>query len=121
MEEEDEEGECYGADPPLSPTEDVNTEVSLNSVVGLSNPKTMKVRGLIGNIGVVVLIDPGATHNFLSTSVIQSGKIPVTAAGSFSVALGNRETTGGRLMQGNLCAIEWGLGGSGRLPTAGVG
>lgn len=96
MEEEDEDTECEGSDTPMSPTEELSTEVSLNSVVGLSNPKTMKVRGLIGNMEVVVLVDPGATHNFLSTRVVQKGGLTVTAAGSFGVALGNGETIGGK-------------------------
>lgn len=44
----EEEGETEGEDSDVSasPTEEVLTEVSLNSVVGISNPKTMKLRGL---------------------------------------------------------------------------
>lgn len=66
----EEEGETDGDDTeaPPSPTEEVITEVSLNSVIGLSNPKTMKLRGLIGDQEVVVMIDPGTTHNFISLS-----------------------------------------------------
>lgn len=40
--------------------------VSLNSVVGIDNPKTMKLTGIIEGTKVVVMIDPGATHNFIS-------------------------------------------------------
>lgn len=46
-------------------------EVSINSVVGLTSPQTMKLRGRIGETKVVVLIDSGTTHNFLSEKVIE--------------------------------------------------
>ena len=41
-------------------------EVSLNSVVGPANPKTLRARGSVGKQPMVVLIDLGATHNFIS-------------------------------------------------------
>lgn len=59
-------------EPPMSPTDELTTEVSLNSVVGLSNPRTMKIRGKINEKDVVVLVDPGATHNFVSLSIVGS-------------------------------------------------
>ena len=40
-------------------------ELSINSVVGLTNPVTMKVRGNIFGEEVVVLIDCGVTHKTL--------------------------------------------------------
>ena len=39
-------------------------EVSLNFVVGFTTNHTMKLRGFIGDVAVVILIDSGATHNF---------------------------------------------------------
>lgn len=40
-------------------------ELSINSVVGLTTPKTMKLKGAILGQSVVVLIDCRATHNFI--------------------------------------------------------
>lgn len=40
-------------------------ELSVNSVVALSSPHTINLRGSINGVGVVVLIDSGATHNFI--------------------------------------------------------
>lgn len=69
----EEENETDGDDveAPPSPTEEIVTEVSLNSVIGLSNPKTMKLKGLIGDCEVIVMIDPGATHNFVSLRTVK--------------------------------------------------
>lgn len=50
--------------------EAVVAEVSINSVVGLTSPRKMKLRGSIGDETVVVLIDSGASHNFLSEKLV---------------------------------------------------
>lgn len=78
IDEGEEEGtESYGSEPPMSPTTETITEVnshpevSLNSVIGLSNPKTMKLRGRVKGREVVVMVDPGATHNFVSKAVVE--------------------------------------------------
>ena len=47
-------------------------ELSLNSVVGLSEQCTMKLKGEIHGKEVVVLIDCGATRNFISKLVVES-------------------------------------------------
>ena len=47
-------------------------KLSSNFMVGLSKPRTMKLRGEIQGKEVVVLIDCGATHNFISKPVVES-------------------------------------------------
>lgn len=64
-------------------------EVSLNSVIDLTPPRMMKLMGKIGDREVVVLIDSGATHNFVSTKVVDELTIGVTDTGSVGVKLGN--------------------------------
>lgn len=71
------------------------TEVSLNSVVGLTSPKTMKLVGRIGEQGVIVMIDPGATHNFISVATVEKLGLPVTKSKEFGVSLGNGEAIRG--------------------------
>lgn len=61
-------------------------EVSVNSVVGLSSPKTMKLRGRIGAEEVVILIDSGASHNFISEKLVEKLGL-VTATTSLSGVL----------------------------------
>lgn len=103
MEDKDEDGtDEMGSEPPPSPTEEIgpevnlHPEVSLNSVIGLSNPWTMKLRGLLGDSEVVVMIDPGATHNFVSLEKIKALQIPITESGGFGVSLGNGEAIKGQ-------------------------
>lgn len=64
-------------------------EVSLNSVSGLTPPRTMKVRANIQGVPVVVLIDCGATHSFVSNRVIEILGLTVIDTGSVRVVLGN--------------------------------
>ena len=40
-------------------------DISLNSVARITNPKTMKLMGKIRNEELVVMIDSGATNNFI--------------------------------------------------------
>ena len=64
-------------------------EVSLNSVVGLTNPKTLRARGSVWDQPMVVLIDPRVTHNFISRKLIEVLKIPILTTASYGVRLGN--------------------------------
>lgn len=103
IEEEEEDRTDYsGSDPPMSPTTEPNTEVSshpevsLDSVIGLSNPKTMKMRGSLKGRDVMVMIDPGATHNFISLEVVEELGIIVIDAGVFGVSLGNGDEIKGK-------------------------
>lgn len=70
QEEEGEEESAQEDDDVSSPDEPIHIEMSLNSVMGMSNPKTMKLQGKVHGETVVVMIDPGATHNFISSPVV---------------------------------------------------
>ncbi|BAU00973.1 hypothetical protein VIGAN_11011900 [Vigna angularis var. angularis] len=54
-------------------------ELSACSAEGLTPPKTMKLTGVIGERKVVVLIDSGASHNFVSRRAVEELKLPVMA------------------------------------------
>ncbi|KAF5447657.1 hypothetical protein F2P56_033191, partial [Juglans regia] len=66
-------------------------EISLHAIIGSISPKTMRIRGKIGNQELVVLIDLGSTHNFVDPSVIKKGNIPVNLVEKVRVRVANGE------------------------------
>lgn len=99
-EDEEEENEGVEEDSGEPPVDITPLEISLNSVVGMSNPKTMKMLGTINGEQVVVMVDLGATHNFLSLATLERLRIPLHSTKGFGVSLGNGEAVqGGRRTQ----------------------
>ncbi|KAJ9540003.1 hypothetical protein OSB04_026509 [Centaurea solstitialis] len=74
---------------------DKEVEIHLNSVVGLTNPKTMKMEGVINEQRVVILIDSGATHNFISTEIVEKKGIKVEKTSEYMITLGLGEKVRG--------------------------
>lgn len=63
-EEEESEEEVNQVDEDVDFLENsIQTEISLNSVMGLNKSKIMKLKGEINGESVVVMIDSGPTHN----------------------------------------------------------
>ncbi|TYJ97524.1 transposon Tf2-1 polyprotein isoform X1 [Cucumis melo var. makuwa] len=89
----------------------VNTvvELSINSVVGLTNPRTMKVRGKLQGEEIVVLIDCGATHNFISEKLVKEKKLHTKETTHYGVILGFGTTIKGKGVCENveLLLNEW--------------
>ncbi|XP_052725275.1 uncharacterized protein LOC108335028 [Vigna angularis] len=83
---EDEEGDVSeeGVDQ-----EEKLLELSACSAEGLTSPKTMKLTGKIGERRVVVLIDSGASHNYISRRITKELKLPITNTPSYPVSLGD--------------------------------
>lgn len=77
-------------------TELEGVELSMNSVIRLTSPKTMKVRGTVNGQKVVVLIDFGATHNFISIEFFRKLKITVTETNGYGVHVGSRMAVKGK-------------------------
>ncbi|XP_014517361.1 uncharacterized protein LOC106774844 [Vigna radiata var. radiata] len=73
-------------------------ELSAYSAEGLTPPKTMKLIGLIGEKRVVVLIDSGASHNFISRRVVEELKLSVVDTPLYTVSLddGHKKVTRGK-------------------------
>lgn len=70
-------------------TERMNgVELSLNSVVRLTEPRTLKLKGEVHGLDVVALIDCGATHNFISTSLVEAIQLPIQETSHYGVMIG---------------------------------
>lgn len=95
-EEDDGEEEAKGGNAEEEHLHLDMVEVSLNSVVGFTPNHTMKVKGQLRKRDVIVLIDSGATHNFISNRVVHESGLQLTDIGSFGVVIGTRRIEKGR-------------------------
>ncbi|XP_056699529.1 uncharacterized protein [Spinacia oleracea] len=86
-------GEFYSLEEQMEA--EVPTTLSINSIVGITNPKTLKLVGYIGDGEVIVMVDSGATHNFISLRAVEKLKVPITKSAGFGVSLGNGEAVKG--------------------------
>lgn len=68
-EEEEELSELCLQQPPRETKEDV-LEISLHTIAGAPNPKTMRLLDRIGRSEVVILLDASSIHNFLDPAVV---------------------------------------------------
>lgn len=64
-------------------------ELPLYSMGGIQRLKTMKFYGIISGQNVVVLVDSGVNHNFVSSKVVQQLQLPVSKTLAFRVKLGD--------------------------------
>ncbi|XP_040990934.1 uncharacterized protein LOC121238143 [Juglans microcarpa x Juglans regia] len=53
-----------------------NPEISLHALTGSHNPKIMRLKGILGNQWLTILVDTGSTHNFLHP-VVERGRLTV--------------------------------------------
>lgn len=67
-------------------------EVSLNSVVGFTTLKTMKLKAMIGGQEVVILIDSGNTRNVISLELVKRQQLPVQKTSEYGVTMGSCTT-----------------------------
>lgn len=63
--------------------------LSLQSMVGLTTKRTLKIIGVIGDMEVVVLIDSGASCNFSGKKLVDQLGLAVETTQEFGVAIGD--------------------------------
>ncbi|KAF2293086.1 hypothetical protein GH714_036471 [Hevea brasiliensis] len=64
-------------------------DLSFYSIGGISSPKTLKLQGRIRGTDVTVLIDSGASHNFISGNLSSKLNLTVESTPPFGVRLGD--------------------------------
>lgn len=77
--------------------------LSLQSMVGITSKKTLKVIGQIGSEKVVVLIDSGASCNFIAKKFVEEKGLPVQPTQEFGVSIGDGRVLSG---QGKCSGVE---------------
>ncbi|KZV29106.1 hypothetical protein F511_06601 [Dorcoceras hygrometricum] len=74
-------------------------ELPLFSISGMNQPQTLKLRRRIKDEEVVVMVDSGASHNFVSRALMEKLGLGIDETVRFGVCLGN----GGRIQCQGLC------------------
>ncbi|KAJ8753628.1 hypothetical protein K2173_025619 [Erythroxylum novogranatense] len=78
-----------------------NPTISLHAIYDFEGPETMRVQGKLANRRVMVLIDSGSTHNFVSERFVRKvGLQPIKRGGmEVSVASGEKLVSSGKCNQ----------------------
>ena len=74
--------------------------ISLHALLGVSTAQTLKIKGYIKYHQLVVLINSGNTHNFISLSKVEAFYICIHPINNFQVLISN----GGTMKCGGCCA-----------------
>lgn len=77
---EDEEEE---PDDPMVELDKKQMELFAFSAGGLTQPRTMKLHGQIGEKQLLILIDSGASHNFIGKDLVEALGLPKVLLGEF--------------------------------------
>lgn len=96
-------------------------DLSINSVVSLTSPRTMKLTGNILGHPVLVMIDCGATHNFISAELASQLALPITRTASYGVLIGTGLSIRGRRDLKGSNSISAKHRCRGRFPSTAVG
>lgn len=58
-------------------------------MLGFSTPETMKLKGKVSGREVIVLIDCGATHNFIHRQLVEDLDIPMLNTTNYGIVIGD--------------------------------
>ena len=66
-------------------------EVSMHALTGKISPRTIRVKGRIGNHYVYILIDTGSTHNVIQEMIVHQLGLSIIPSKHFKVYIGNED------------------------------
>lgn len=67
-------------------------KITLYALTGWATPQTMHVTAKVGLYDIIMLIDSGSTHNFISSRMANMLRLPIVPTTEFSVWAANGET-----------------------------
>lgn len=70
-------------------------ELSLNSVVELTAPGTFKIKGTVEDREIVIMVDCGATHNFISLKLMDSLNLPIAKTTNYGAIIRSEKAVQG--------------------------
>lgn len=92
LEADEDAGEQHETEiPNNNETKEETAEISLHAILGKSHPTTMKVHGMLNSTEVLILIDGGSTHNFISDCLVKEISMETQMIPPFRVQIGNRD------------------------------
>ena len=69
--------------------EESDPEITLYALVGSPSPGTMRVKGRVNFVPLVILVDSGSTHNFIDAAVVPVLHVPVDESQVLEVKVAN--------------------------------
>lgn len=72
--------------------EPADPKITLYVLTGWAAPQTMRVTAKVGPFDIIVLIDSGSTHNFISSRMANMLRLPIVPTTEFSIRVANEET-----------------------------
>ncbi|CAA7021556.1 unnamed protein product [Microthlaspi erraticum] len=84
-------------------------ELSLNSFLGIDSPITTKMTGLVKKNQVVVMLDSGATHNFITPEMIKRAQLKTMVNPNLEIMLGTSVSVHGTGICQNVQLLLQGL------------
>lgn len=81
----------FGVEPINEAEQDApeHTEVAFNAILGQDSAATMKINGSIDSKEVLLLVDSGSTHNFISNTLVKELNLPIYLIPTFGVQIGD--------------------------------
>lgn len=73
-----------------------NVKIVLHLILGFSTKGTMKLKGLITGREVIVMVNCGATYNFIHKKLVDELNLPLTLTLNYGVVVGNGEAYCGK-------------------------
>ena len=101
-------------------TNSKEVEITLYALIGTPTPVTMKIKGRINDVSLVVLLETGSTHNFVDAALVFSSHLMVNQSQTLEVKVANGEDSrvlwsstnmhsGGGIFHSISCSATWGL------------